>query len=81
VQSSNGLIGSGFSFYVACGLLGAVLFGLIIWQPKAGSWVAKVVEADSSNTQGESEFARPPAVPKRKPIGSTAWTQVVPSNN
>jgi hypothetical protein len=81
VQAQNELIQSGFGFYVACGILCAVLFGLIIWQPKAGPWIANAVEAESSHTPGEPEFIGTAAALNRKPIGSTAWTQVFPPKN
>lgn len=64
----------GFTIHVACGVFCALLLGIIIWQPKAGTWIAEAVEAESSKTSGEPELARPVAALARKPIGSTAWT-------
>jgi hypothetical protein len=77
VQDPDELIRSSFSFYAACGILCTLLFGLIIWQPKTGGWIAEAVEADSSNTPFKPELTRPTAALMRKPIGPTAWTGVV----
>ena len=77
MRSPNELKPNGFSFYVACGIFCAFLFGLFIWQPKVGGQIAEAVEAESSKALGEPKFTGSASIPMRKPIGPTAWTRVV----
>lgn len=76
MRPSNELVQSGFSFYVACGIVCAFLFGLFIWQTKTSEWIGEAVKAESLKTSAEPEFTGTTAVPMRKSIGPTAWTEV-----
>jgi hypothetical protein len=70
---------SGVPVFVAFGTIFVLLVGLVIWQPKAATWVAEAVDAESSRAPDQAAPVRLAAEPKRRPIHPAAWTQVIDS--
>lgn len=69
---------SGFAVLVGFGAICAILLALVVGHPKAATWIAEAVNADSPNAQGDVTASIGPASPPmRKPIESNAWTEVV----
>ena len=56
----------------------AILLALVVGHPKAATWIAEAVNAESPNAQGDVTASIAPASPPmRKPIESNAWTTEV----
>jgi cytochrome oxidase assembly protein ShyY1 len=70
---------SGAPVFIAFGAIFVLLIGLVVWQPKAATWIAEAVDAESSKAPHEAAPVRLAAVPARRPIYPTAWTQVIDS--
>jgi hypothetical protein len=70
---------SGAAVFTAFGAIFVLLIGLVAWQPRAATWIAEAVDAESSNTPDEAAAVRLAAGPKRRPIDPAAWTQVISS--
>jgi hypothetical protein len=68
---------SGAAILIGFGVISIVLVGLVIWQPKVSTWIAEAVEAETSTTPGKPDLTRSTAAQMRKPIGPTAWTEVL----
>jgi hypothetical protein len=69
---------SGFAVLVGFGGICAILLALVVGHPKAATWIAEAVNAESPNAQGDVTASIGPAsAPMRKPIESNAWTEVV----
>jgi hypothetical protein len=62
---------------VAFGVISTIFLGLAGWQPKAATWIAEAIEAESPTTTVEATFGRSVAEPMRKPMQPTAWSEVI----
>ena len=69
---------SGFAVLVGFSAMCAILLALVVWQPKAATWIAQAVDAEAPNAQGDvtASIAKKNP-PMRKPIQSTAWAQII----
>jgi hypothetical protein len=70
---------TGTPVFMAFGMIFVLLIGLVVWQPKAATWIAEAVDAESSKAPDEAAPVRLAAEPTRRPIYPAAWTQVVDS--
>jgi cytochrome oxidase assembly protein ShyY1 len=70
---------SGAAVFISFGAIFAMLIGLVAWQPRAATWIAEAVDAESSNAPDEAVPVRLAAEPTRRPIDPAAWTQVISS--
>lgn len=70
---------SGVIVFIGVGAIFALLIGLVAWQPKAITWIAQAVEAESPKAPEEAAPVRLAAVPMRRPIHPDAWAQVIDS--
>lgn len=68
---------SGVPVFMAFGVIFVLLIGLVVWQPKAATWIAEAVDAESSKAPDEAAPVRRAAEPAHRPIYPTAWTQVI----
>lgn len=70
---------SGAPVFMAFGMIFVLLIGLVVWQPKAATWIAEAADAESSKAPDAVAPVRLAAEPKRRPIYPAAWTQVIGS--
>jgi hypothetical protein len=68
---------SGAPVFIAFGAIFVLLIGLVAWQPKAATWIAEAVDAESSKAPDKAAPVRLAAEPTRRPIYPTAWTEVI----
>jgi hypothetical protein len=70
---------SGVSVFIGFGAIFVLLIGLVAWQPKAATWIAEAIEAESANAPDKVAPVKLAAEPARKPIHPDAWAQVFDS--
>jgi len=69
----------GVSVFIGFGAIFALLIGLVAWQPKAATWIAEAVEAESPKAPEEAAPVRLAQEPQRRPIYPNAWAQAIDS--
>ena len=70
---------SGAAVFISFGAIFVLLIGLVACQPRVATWIAEAVDAESTKAPHEAAPVRLAAVPARRPIYPTAWTQVIDS--
>lgn len=70
---------NGVTVFLGFGAICVLLIGLVAWQPKAATWIAEAVEAESPKAPDEAAPVRRVAEPQRRPINPAAWAQVIDS--
>jgi hypothetical protein len=70
---------SGVAIFIGFAAIFVLLIGLVAWQPKAVTWIAEAVEAESSKAADAAASARLAAEPVRRPIRPDAWAQIIDS--
>lgn len=68
---------SGVAVFIGFGAIFVLLIGLVAWQPKAATWIAEAIEAESSKASNEAAPVRLAAEPRRRPIHPAAWAQII----
>jgi hypothetical protein len=68
---------SGVAVFIGFGAIFVLLIGLVAWQPKAATWIAETVEAESSKAPDQAAPVRLATEPMRRPIDPDAWARIV----